>query len=296
MRQRAPARFAATLIVSGVFICAFAAGESGPRTVVDAEYAFAASARPLGVRGAFLKYLANDSLICSPQPVNGIASTAADQPNQDSLAWYPTYSQTAGSADLGYTTGPWTFRSADGKTEVQGTFLSVWRKQPDDTWKVVLDCGISHPKLDPAPPGLKAPASNTAGDATTAADAAPIGNWKDPVAAAEARFTSAAARGVTAAFRQFAAPDVRVLIKGAQPAVGPAAGEALVAAQKLGNTWQPVFASESRDGTLGYAWGYAGEASAEKPIAVYVNIWRRAKAGAPWQIVAHSVQVLPAKS
>jgi hypothetical protein len=262
--------------------------------VVDAEYAFAAAAKPLGVRGAFLKYLANDSIICSPLPVNGIASTAAGKPNQDSLAWYPTYSQTAGSADLGYSTGPWAFRSADGKTEAHGTFLSVWRKQPDDTWKVVLDCGISHPKFDAAPAGLKAPASGAARSAEAEA-VAPGGNWKDPVAAAESRFTSAAAHGAPAAFRQFAASDARVLVNGVQPAVGPAAGEAMVAAQKPGNTWQQVFASESSDGLLGYAWGYVGEANAGKPKAVYVNIWRKADAGAPWQLVAHSLQMLPTK-
>src|SRR5262245_61750741 len=121
--------FAAAFVASACLIPSATAAESEPRTVIDAEYAFAASAKPLGVRGAFLKYLATDSIICSPAPVNGIASTTAGEPNKDSLEWYPTYSQTAGSADLGYTTGPWTYRSADGKGEAYGTFLSVWRKQ-----------------------------------------------------------------------------------------------------------------------------------------------------------------------
>jgi hypothetical protein len=282
----------AALYASALVYSATAA-EGEPRTVIDAEYAFAASAKPLGVRGAFLKYLSNDSIICSPAPVNGIASTAAGKPNKDSLEWYPTFSQTAGSADLGYSTGPWTFRSADGKGEAHGTFLSVWRKQPDDTWKVVLDCGISHKKFDAPPPGLKASAAGAT--AAAAPDAESAGNWKDPVAAAESRFTAAAARSAAAAFRQFAAADSRVLISGSQPAVGPAAGEALVAAQRLGSTWQQVFASESLDGTLGYAWGYVGEAGADKPTAVYVNIWRRAEPGAPWQLAAQSLQILPTK-
>jgi hypothetical protein len=302
MRDRTLGRVFATLSASlaASTLCpsaVAAAGEGEPRTVVDAEYAFAASAKPLGVRGAFLKYLASDSIICAPLPVNGIASTAAGEPNADSLVWYPTYSQTAGSADLGYTTGPWTFHSADGKTEVHGTFLSVWRKQPDDTWKVVLDCGISHKKLDTAPPGLKAPGSSASVKTPSSAAVPATGNWRDPVAAAESRFTSAAAaRGAAAALKQFAAPDVRMLIKGAQPAVGPSAAETLVAAQKLGSLWQQAFASESHDGTLGYAWGYVGEASAEKPVAVYVNIWRREKADDPWQIAAQSLQMLPTGS
>src|SRR5262249_11167482 len=97
--------------------------EAEPATVLDAEYAFASAAKPLGVRGAFLKYLANDSIICSPAPVNGVVSTAAGKPNADTLEWYPSHSQTAGSGDLGYTLGPWTYRTADGKAEVHGTFL-----------------------------------------------------------------------------------------------------------------------------------------------------------------------------
>ena len=188
-----------------------------------------------------------------------------------------------------------TFRSADGKNEAHGTFLSVWRKQPDDTWKVALDCGISHAKFDTPPAGIKAPAAAKPAGAGSTAPAAPAGSWKDPVAAAESRFTSAAARGASAAFKQLAAPDVRVLIAGAQPAVGPAAAEALVAAQKLGSTWQQVFASESQDGTLGYAWGYVGEAGGEKPNAVYVNIWRKANASGPWQLAALSLQLLQKK-
>jgi hypothetical protein len=121
------------------------------------------------------------------------------------------------------------------------------------------------------------------------------GSWNDPVAAAEARFTVAAARGAAAALKEFAAPDVRVMIRGAMPAVGPEAGQTLVGAQKLGASWQHVFASEARDGTLGYAWGYIGDANAARPSAGYVNIWRKAKPGAPWQIVAQSLQVIPSK-
>src|SRR6185312_12816827 len=168
-------RFVAALLTVALFHSATAA-ERQPRTVIDAEYAFAASAKPLGVRGAFLKFLANDSIICSPAPVNGVASTAAGEPNKDTLEWYPTYSQTAASADLGYTTGPWTYRSADGKGEAHGTFLSVWRKQPDDTWKVVLDCGISHQKFDAPPEKLKSSAASAT--ASAASDAESTANWK----------------------------------------------------------------------------------------------------------------------
>lgn len=294
---RSPARVALLLapilfasLTTGVVASDAHAAEAEPTTVIAAEYAFAQSSKPLGVRGAFLKWLAPDSIVCDPAPVNGIVSTAAGAANADTLDWYPTHSQTAPSDDLGYTTGPWTYRTADGKTEVNGTFLSVWRKQPDNTWRVVLDCGISHAKPEVAPPALKAPTANTTSETSTQSS-----NWRDPVAAADTRFTAAAAHGAAAALKSFGAADVRVMTRGVLVAVGIEAGQALLNAQKIGSTWQHVYSSQSNDGTLGYTWGYVGDAQAETPAAAYVNIWRRASAAAPWKIVAQSLQVLPRK-
>ena len=273
-------------VLSSVAIAdASVAAEPEPTNVVDAEYAFAHSAKPLGVRGAFLKWLAADSIICNPAPVNGVASTAADDANADTLEWYPTHSHTSGSDDMGYTTGPWTYRTADGKTEAHGSFLSVWRKQPDNTWRVVLDCGVSHVKPEVAPTPLKRPSSG--------ASKAAVASWRDPIGTAEARFTAAATANSKAALKSFGAADVRVMARGAPVAVGIEAGQALLSGQKLGNVWGHVFAAQSSDGTFGYTWGYIGDAHSEAPTAAYVNIWQRTNANAPWKIVAQSLQVLP---
>jgi ketosteroid isomerase-like protein len=255
-----------------------------PVGVVQAEYAFAASAKESGVRDAFLKWLAPDSIICSPAPVNGIAANTASEPNADTLEWYPTRSHTAASDDLGYTTGPWTYRTADGKSEAHGTFLSVWRKQPDKTWRVVLDCGVTHAKPTIAPKGLEPVLAPTASVATI---------WRDPIGSVEARFTAAATADSKAALRSFGAQDLQVMARGVAVAVGIEAGQSLLGTQKLGSVWGHVFAAQSQDGTLGYTWGYIGDAQAEAPTAAYVNIWQRANAKVPWKIVAQSLQVLP---
>jgi len=261
------------------------AADSDPTSVVEAEYAFAASAKPLGVRGAFLKWLAPDSIICSPAPVNGVASTAADEANADTLEWYPALSQTAGSGDMGYTTGPWTYRTADGKTEAHGTFLSVWRRQPDNTWRVVLDCGVSHAKPEMTPTALK-PSAPSPKPKTTAA-------WREPIGTAEAHFTAAATANSKAALKSFGAADVRVMARGVPVAVGLDAGQALLAGQKLGSVWGHAFAAQSEDGTMGYAWGYIGDVHSETPTAAYVNVWQRVNVNAPWKIVAQSLQLIP---
>jgi len=271
-------------IAAFTLIAVSTAAAAEPTTVIDAEYAFAQSAKPLGVRGAFLKWFDTDSVICSPAPVNGIASTTAREPNADTLEWYPAISRTAGSNDLGYTLGPWKYRSADGKAAAQGTFLSVWRKRPDNTWRVVLDCGVTHAKPDAVPAPLK--------PTTTAPQKQPA-IWREPIGTAEARFTAAATTDSKAALKAFGAPEVRVMARGVPVAVGIVAGQALLADQRLGSVWGHAFAAQSEDGTLGYAWGYIGGAQSDTPTAAYVNIWQRENAMAPWKIVAQSLQVIP---
>lgn len=266
------------------FVAVASAAE--PTSVVEAEYAFAQSAKPLGVRGAFLKWLAPDAIICSPAPVNGIASTAAEEPSGDTLEWYPALSQTAGSGDLGYTMGPWKYRSADAKAAAQGTFLSVWRRQPDDSWRVVLDCGVTHAKPEAPPAALKSTVSPPS-------QAKAGSGWKQPIGTAEAEFAAAATANSQAALKTFAAADVRVMARGVPVAVGIEAAQELLAGQKLGSTWGHAFAAQSEDGTLGYAWGYIGDPQSAAPTAAYVNVWQRASVDAPWKIVAQSLQVIP---
>jgi uncharacterized protein (TIGR02246 family) len=60
------------------------------------------------------------------------------------LRWRPTTADIAASGDLGYTTGESTIQSRDdkGKTvESRGRYVSIWKKQPDGTWKVAVDIG-----------------------------------------------------------------------------------------------------------------------------------------------------------
>ena len=64
------------------------------------------------------------------------------------LTWTPVYADMATSGDLGYTFGTYEFRSKDkdGKpTVTYGKYASVWKKQKDGTWKVVMDMGNASP-------------------------------------------------------------------------------------------------------------------------------------------------------
>jgi ketosteroid isomerase-like protein len=65
------------------------------------------------------------------------------------LTWTPVGADISASGDLGYTYGTFEFRSKDkdGKEIVDhGKYTSIWKKQKDGSWKVVLDMGNASPQ------------------------------------------------------------------------------------------------------------------------------------------------------
>ena len=67
---------------------------------------------------------------------------------QNHLTWTPVGADISASGDLGYTYGNYEFRSTgkDGKPVVEyGKYNTIWKKQHDGAWKVVLDMGNSSP-------------------------------------------------------------------------------------------------------------------------------------------------------
>jgi ketosteroid isomerase-like protein len=60
------------------------------------------------------------------------------------LTWTPVGADISSSGDMGYTYGTYEFASSDrnGKPVVDhGKYTTIWKKQKDGSWKVVLDMG-----------------------------------------------------------------------------------------------------------------------------------------------------------
>lgn len=65
------------------------------------------------------------------------------------LTWSPVGADISSSGDLGYTYGAFEFQSKNkaGKITVErGKYTSIWKKQSDGSWKVVLDMGNASPE------------------------------------------------------------------------------------------------------------------------------------------------------
>ncbi len=59
-----------------------------------------------------------------------------------SLKWSPVMADVGGAADLGYTIGTYHMKlpGSDGSiVEIDGKYLSIWKRQPDGNWKIAAD-------------------------------------------------------------------------------------------------------------------------------------------------------------
>jgi ketosteroid isomerase-like protein len=116
--------------------------------IVNMERSFAAMAENTSVQEAFVHYF-SDSVVISRAGniVNGMEIWRQRKPDSTSLTWYPVFADAAQSGDFGYTTGPWQFRSNKELMQPQATgyYNSVWKKEKNDSWKVVVDIGGPHP-------------------------------------------------------------------------------------------------------------------------------------------------------
>ncbi len=59
-----------------------------------------------------------------------------------SLKWSPAIADVGAAADLGYTIGTYHMQLPDGDgntVEIDGKYLSLWKRQPDGSWKIAVD-------------------------------------------------------------------------------------------------------------------------------------------------------------
>jgi len=122
---------------------------SGADTLRQLEADFMKAAAEKGSQG-YMSYYAEDAVELPNgadmiQGKENIAKSMGFLDQKDNhLTWTPVYADMAASGDLGYTFGTYEFRSKDkdGKPTVEyGKYASVWKKQKDGNWKVVMDMG-----------------------------------------------------------------------------------------------------------------------------------------------------------
>lgn len=126
--------------------------QPGKMMLFDLEARFAKDVAARGGAG-FASWFAGDGVVLSngKAPVVGLAAitqSANWRPEDYQLTWTPTDASMDPSGDMGYTWGHFEGRGKDAggnPVTTAGRFITIWRKQPDGSWKVVLDAGADEP-------------------------------------------------------------------------------------------------------------------------------------------------------
>jgi ketosteroid isomerase-like protein len=100
-----------------------------------------------GMFKAFLAYVAEDGVVLrdNSYPDKGKASMekrfSGKYDTAFVLSWEPLFEKISESGDLGYTYG--LHSNTDKKTGeiTRGTYVTIWQKQKDGSWKYILDSG-----------------------------------------------------------------------------------------------------------------------------------------------------------
>ncbi len=256
------------------------------------EQAFAAMAKAQGVRAAFMEWLAPTGVVFRPGPVIGRKFYESRPASPGVLVWDPDHAVMSASGDMGWTTGPWTFRTDSAQTEpaAYGQFVTVWRRQPDGIWRASIDAGIGH---DPAPSVVTQRVIRTLSPRVPGGRR-PLAERKS-LWQADAEFVKLArAQGPAAALAAFAASDVVVLREGATRWIG-AAGRDSVATREPAVDMMSTAQFMSQAGDLGYTYGtYTVPALASAPARAghYVHIWER-DTTRTWKLALEVVLPLP---
>ena len=266
-----------------------AAAAAASKAIIGAEFGFAADAARRGTRPAFLASM-HDSAVYFPHaaPVTARAYWLA-QPAPDTLAdplllWAPTLAGAGASGELGYTAGPWLQTDVAGKALAAGQFFTIWGRQPDGTFRWLLDIGTGTGVL-PKKKWLRPENANVArgpmGTKPTARDERPTARTLDDELSADM-----VAQGMIAAYETRLHPQAWLLRDGHPPISTTTAIRQQVS---LETPRRLTFGGgrTAASGELAYSYGQYQTETRFPERGAYVHLWLHTTAG--WQLLAEVI-------
>jgi len=136
-------------IINLIFILSCSKNSKNPSTgiLLQTDRDFSAMSVREGMFKAFLFYMAEDGVILRNNsfPAKGKENLSARFSGKTDttfiLSWEPQFEKISESGDLGYTYGIHTNTDKITGEITRGTYITIWQKQKDGTWKFVLDTG-----------------------------------------------------------------------------------------------------------------------------------------------------------
>ncbi len=288
--------FSATLLILIIIIQTGFAQQpvnSDLQQLVEAERAFARLSVEKGSREAFLAWFADDGINFQPHPVKtreALSKTPPQTNSRNILNWAPIFGDISAAGDIGYSTGPYTVteNKDGGRRLAQGMFFSVWRKQADGQWRVIVDLGIQTPSLF-CPLDTAYRRADQNGFENNAAQSITDQNNAKLLRIENQFFELAGAGKSEVAWKKYLMNNARIYRQENMPIMTPENLAAWVNGQEGKLSGKTIRMETSRSGDLGYSYG-SYEYSSEK--GYYVRIWRKNEKG-EWRIAFDVTNPLP---
>ena len=284
--------FIATVLLTG---CSSDNVNSDSTVLAQNERAFAADVADLGMGDGFLAHIADDGVLFVPQVVNGKAHYESSRKRHGHLSWNPVDAEISGGGDMGWTTGPWEWRSdsMDELPEASGHYITIWKLQPDSTWKFVLHMGVAHGPHKSAPQRL---VTKTLSPSTVGEDLTPDQAHAELIQVEQDFASISAAQGIVTAYVARMANDIQCYRQGEYPIQGVSDVTTALSQVEGVFTWEVNHVDISQSGDLAYTYGVSRlENAGTLSQFSYSRIWRRGIDGA-WQLAVDIHIPLPPPS
>ncbi len=115
--------------------------------LLEVDREFSSMSQREGMHKAFLSFIADSGVLLrnNAYPLKGRNSLARlfDRSSDTSfiLTWEPVFEKISGDGNLGYTYGIFTDKVISTGEVQRGTYVTIWEKQENGSWKFVLDTG-----------------------------------------------------------------------------------------------------------------------------------------------------------
>ncbi len=114
--------------------------------MMDTDRDFSVLSEKEGLRKAYTEYIDSNGVLLRPGTLPMAGGDAMDfitQSNDTSfvMTWEPRDASISSSGDMGYTYGVYSVKQKGQDSIIYGSYVTIWKHQPDGKWKFVLQSG-----------------------------------------------------------------------------------------------------------------------------------------------------------
>jgi hypothetical protein len=239
--------------------------------VVKAETDFDKLIARKGIKPAFLEVADVEGIVFKPQPVKIVDFYTNIDKQPGNLSVDPKFARISANGDLGFTAGPYVYQN--GKTDddkVYGDYLSIWRTDENNKFKLLMNLGIQHPEPEQeAIVDFKEPDSSK----LVSPSKDPF-NGKSVILATDKIFNHSLSISTLASYKEFLSPEGRYYFPGFEPIIGQDKIMKFVDNEAISITAETIDAGRSTSNDLAYSYGTARITKGQVVSNYnYVRVW-----------------------